>query len=185
MKSILPGVAREEFPALLVARDYRVGAEIGVSQGHHAVHLLKGWLGFLILVDCWQHQDNKVYCDVAAGWTDPDQERNYCMTVESMAPYADRVKVMRAFSVEAAKDVPDESLDWVYIDANHSYHAVCEDLQAWYPKVRSGGLISGHDFVDSGEPFGVKSAVLEFIQELPVDLYVSGEEWPTWHFEKP
>jgi hypothetical protein len=173
--AILPGLTREQFPKLLTEYGYRFGAEIGVEQGDHAVQLLRSWSGCLLLIDCWQVQDKQTYCDQAAYWTQADQEANYRKTLVAI----------RAFSVEAAKEVPDSSLDFVYLDANHSYSAVCADLRAWYPKVREGGLISGHDFVDSGDPFGVKSAVLEFIRELPVDLYVAPkEEWKTWFWLK-
>jgi hypothetical protein len=182
---ILPGIDREHFPELLKEKNYALGAEIGVEKGDHALHLLKNWQGSLILVDCWKHQDPSIHCDSGAGITDQDQENNYQLTIKRTAPFVGRVKIARAFSVEAAKDAAEGSLDFIYLDGNHSYPAVCADLRAWYPKVRSGGLISGHDFVDSGKPFGVKSAVLEFIADLQVDLYVSNEEWKTFYFEKP
>src|SRR5262245_15802256 len=55
------------------------------------------------------------------------------------------VTVLRAPSVEAAKSVEDGSLDWVYVDGDHSYQGVIDDLTAWLPKVRPGGLVVGDD----------------------------------------
>ena len=49
-------------------------------------------------------------------------------------------------SIEAAEDFEDNSLDFVYIDAGHTYEEVKQDLLAWLPKVRSGGLFAGHDY---------------------------------------
>lgn len=49
-------------------------------------------------------------------------------------------------SVEASKDFEDESCDVVYIDMQHSYEAVKEDIEHWLPKVKKGGYISGHDY---------------------------------------
>ena len=182
---ILTGATREQFPELLRNLGYEIGAEIGVAQGDHAEHLLRNWSGSLLLVDCWRKQDWAIHCDSGALITDEDHEQNYQRTLDRMRPFGTRAALVRKFSIEAASSIKDGLLDFVYLDANHSYKAVCADLAAWYPKVRSGGLMSGHDFVDSGNPFGVKSAVMEFIAGFPVDLYVSNEEWPTWYWRKP
>lgn len=53
---------------------------------------------------------------------------------------------IRMASVDAAKTYSDESLDVVFIDAGHSYEAVKADILAWYPKVKRGGYIAGHDY---------------------------------------
>ena len=58
------------------------------------------------------------------------------------------------FSADAAKMVPDGSLDFVYIDGNHGYDAVLDDLMAWTPKVKEGGFIAGHDYrINPAKPF--------------------------------
>ncbi len=51
--------------------------------------------------------------------------------------------------MEAAEDFEDNSIDFVYIDANHGFKYVAEDLWEWSKKVRSGGVISGHDYAMS------------------------------------
>jgi predicted O-methyltransferase YrrM len=74
-------------------------------------------------------------------------------------------------SVEAANSFPDESLDFVFIDASHTYENVLQDIKAWLPKVKKGGIISGHDYFDydqvkEGSYPGVRKAVDEcFSQE--------------------
>jgi methyltransferase family protein len=102
--------------------------------------------------------------------------------------------------------VADESCDFVYIDADHSFDAVTVDLRTWYPKLKVGGVMSGHDYFDARansnlEPirdctpikiptddltsYGVKSAVDLFISDFNVNLFVTPERLPTWYFIKP
>lgn len=56
------------------------------------------------------------------------------------------LKIVRATSEEASHQFQNESLDWVFIDADHSYDAVCADVHAWFPKLKFGGLLAGHDY---------------------------------------
>ena len=65
---------------------------------------------------------------------------------------------VQADSVQAAECEADESLDFVFIDADKHYNSVMADLQAWWPKLKPGGILAGHDYVDPGWP-GVTSAV--------------------------
>jgi predicted O-methyltransferase YrrM len=57
------------------------------------------------------------------------------------------IVVHRRLSVAAAEDFADDSLDFVFIDATHTYDAVSRDLSAWWPKVKAGGLLAGHDYI--------------------------------------
>ena len=84
------------------------------------------------------------------------------------------------YSSEAAAWIDDESLDAVFIDANHTYAALSADLRAWMPKVRRGGLVSGHDF--SIFFHGVVQAVLEVLPE-EVTLQLAADT--VWFFFKP
>ena len=74
----------------------------------------------------------------------------------------EHVRVLKVESAKAAAHFEDGSVDFVFIDANHSYDHVKADIQAWLPKMRLGGLLSGHDY---GEPCGVKQAVDELLDE--------------------
>jgi hypothetical protein len=96
-------------------------------------------------------------------------------------------------SVEAATKIPDHSLDFVYIDARHDYESVKEDVEAWCSKVRPGGIMAGHDYVDGDLPEGefyVKSAVDEFFGEREIPVHGTEgpsavESFPTWIVEVP
>jgi len=62
--------------------------------------------------------------------------------------------IVRKFSVEAAKDFADGSLDFVYIDGNHEFSHVAADLAAWIPKIRKAGIVSGHDWCQRTDVHG-------------------------------
>ncbi|MCX6239070.1 MAG: class I SAM-dependent methyltransferase [Bacteroidia bacterium] len=70
------------------------------------------------------------------------------------------INPMKMTSIEAAKKFENSSLDFVFIDANHDYDFIKEDIEVWYPKVRSGGYIGGHDYSTTYP--GVIRAVDEF-----------------------
>ena len=72
-------------------------------------------------------------------------------------------QAIKKSSVEAAKSFEDDSLDAVFIDAEHTYDAVKADIEAWYPKLKNGGYISGHDYY-MGWP-GVCQAVDSFFKD--------------------
>lgn len=89
------------------------------------------------------------------------------------------VKPLRMTSVEASKLFADESLDVVFIDASHKYKDVLEDLRHWYPKVKKGGKISGHDYVPSHKMSvsGVIKAVNEFFKNKNLEISPAGRTW--------
>jgi len=161
------------------------GVETGVLTGYFSeLLLMNSTLSVLHSVDPWKNFDDASYHDVSN--VDPDeQERNYRGTMDRLKKYGSRSHIMRMTSQEAAKEFPDGSLDFVYIDANHSYQACKEDIELWWPKVKKGGILAGHDYLDGEIPegtFGVKSAVDEFLRSHPRTLYVTPEKWPTWYF---
>ena len=65
---------------------------------------------------------------------------------KNMEPFVGHYEAIQSTSVEASKQFEDESLDFVFIDAMHTYEAVCEDIDSWFPKVKKGGFIAGHDY---------------------------------------
>jgi hypothetical protein len=91
----------------------------------------------------------------------------------------DMVKPMRMPSIEASAQFADESLDAVFIDASHFYKDVLDDIKHWYPKVKKGGKISGHDYVagHKGSEVGVIRAVNEFFAGKNLEIGQAGRTW--------
>jgi predicted O-methyltransferase YrrM len=77
----------------------------------------------------------------------------------NIEPVKDHINIVRSISWDGAKLYDDNSLDFVFIDAGHDYESVKKDLESWYPKVKEGGLIAGHDYHYN---CGVYPAVNEF-----------------------
>jgi len=142
-----------------------VGAEIGCAYGGHAEIILRAWKGTrLWMVDPWVDQPKEIYREA----TEDHFYDEWFAQVHGMMLKDCRISIIRDFSVNAAPLLADGSLDWVYIDGNHSDEATTEDLNAWYPKVRWGGIFCGHDFYDSDvSPYHVftKRAVLRWMGE--------------------
>ena len=89
-------------------------------------------------------------------------------------------------STEGAKEVPDETLDFVYIDGLHDFDSVMQDLILWCKKVRRGGIVSGHDFVYAPRE-GVIEAVTAYTKAHNVNhLYLTRDraECNSWFFVK-
>lgn len=187
---ILKGKTREEYPQLLVEQEYVLGAEIGVQDSDHAVYLLERWAGSLLLVDPWRYYVGLKYNDMA-NTADEAHEIHRQNCLKKLEPFSGRYKVMRMFSHEAAVELDDGSLDFIYLDGNHTYAWVWMDQMIWWDKIRPGGIISGHDYTEDGPPrqgnvYGVKPAILDFCEKMKIDeLFISNEEWPTWYYYKP
>jgi hypothetical protein len=79
---------------------------------------------------------------------------------------SDSISIMQEESIEASKQFSDNSIDIIFIDSNHSYESVTRDLNAWYSKVKVGGIISGHDFLWKS----VENAVREFSEKEKIEL---------------
>lgn len=179
---------REELHLLINDMQLHVGVEIGVQTGLYSKYLLENTNLFLNLVDIWKWQ--KGYNDVA-NVSDIQQDMNLEQTIERLKPFEGRYKIIRMYSIHAAKTFPDESLDFIYLDANHTYDAVTTDLNAWYPKLRIGGLMAGHDYLNAwpGEEkykksYEVETAVQEFISGKNIDLHITQEPWQTFYWVK-
>lgn len=161
------------------------GAEIGVQTGGYSQILRNTWNGKeLYLIDRWKY--NPDYKDIA-NVSDERQMELYLSVVKKFAN-DHSVHIIRKDSVEASKQFPDAYFDWIYLDADLSYEGCTNDLEAWYPKLKEGGVLAGHDYVD-GEfregSFGVKSAVERFTKNLDIELFTTNEHLKSWYFIKP
>lgn len=156
-----------------------VGAEIGVNCGVTTNFLLKNNANLrLIGVDpyillgydaCYPSDSGAKQHNYGA---QQDMDKLYNETVKLLAPYGDRLTLLRKTSVEASKDIEDNSLDFVFIDGNHFYAFVKEDILVWSKKVKIGGYIIGHDYNenDVDHKNGVCAAVNEFFTKEELEF---------------
>lgn len=123
-----------------------MAAEIGVAQGRFSKHLLTHWKGFrLNMVDPYSYQGGKLDRSDST----EQHESNYQAARKLEREFKGRAVLIPQPSIVAAKWHFDGELDFVYIDAKHDYRSVWADLAAWYPKVKVGGIIAGHDYKNS------------------------------------
>lgn len=100
----------------------------------------------MLAVDLWAEQPGnraKPGGEDYLGWDHEGNLERFKAHAEKHFP--GRVDIMRMSTLQAASLVDDESLDFVFIDADHTYDAAMADIKAWTPKVRDGGMIAGHD----------------------------------------
>lgn len=143
-----------------------VGVEIGVLYGENAETILKSLsIQKLYLVD--------PYLPYARS----DCEQNILLDItiaqKRLSQYRNKIFVQKKSS-EAVNDIPDD-LDFVYIDGNHTYEHVKEDIELYYPKIKEGGVLGGHDF--SSSFLGVCKAVMEFANKNNLKLQGGMFDW--------
>ena len=146
MPIVLPIDRENGLTELFNELGFKVGAEIGTSKGRYAKWLLLRVKGLkLYCVDPWEIYDdyveynNKETKETCDDFFEQTKERLKGMNVE----------FIRKRSMDAVKDFKDNSLDFVFIDGNHTFEYAVEDIAKWEKKVRIGGIVSGHDYWNS------------------------------------
>lgn len=162
--------------------------EVGVHRGEFAEKMLMMWNGNRYIgVDPWEEKFVQDYID---GVNEVDKDRLSDMNAffAHVSTHKARVTALRMYSTEAAARFVDETIDAVFIDAMHHYHMVMQDMQAWWPKIKSGGIMMGHDYqlmVHSKAVFTVKPAVLEFGRKLNLPVLHTPTLDSCWYIVKP
>jgi len=154
----------------------KIGVEVGTDKGYFAnVLLSNSKLDVLYCVD--SYPDNLF--GIADGKDRMDEAHLKLKT------YIDNGRAIFKIgdSVEISKKFEDESIDFCYIDADHSYKAIVSDLLVWFPKVRKGGVLSGHDY-KSLKKCGVEKAVNEFCDKYGYELTVIDKKARSWSIIK-
>lgn len=144
---LLSFAGRPNFANLLNERGLNgAGVEIGTHQGVFAEQLLNRWKHTkFYCVDPWD--DNLDGYQDRLAHAQPTREQDYTIAYRRLARFG--VGMLRMTSNEAAK-VVNVPLDFVYIDGNHQESYFRQDVELWWPKLRSGGILAGHDIEFSG-----------------------------------
>jgi len=144
-----------------------LGAEIGTRVGYNAYNILNELdIGFLHLID--------PYCSYEQGERSFDTSGEYEKAKRRLKKWWFKIVFVKKYSADAVEDVP-YCLDFVYIDGNHEYKYIKEDIELYWPKIKKGGVIGGHDF--SGDDLDVVKAVMEFSNEHKLKLYTESTDW--------
>lgn len=160
----IPDCGRLDLAGLFVHLGFKTGVEVGIYKGHLTAWFAKAGL------DITGVDPFLIYEDNAAG-SQRRQESLYREAQHNIAAYPN-ARIIRKSSMEGVKDFADRSLDFVYIDANHGFKYVAEDLWEWSKKVKSGGIISGHDFthIERPDPYcwHVQWAVSGYVKAMKI-----------------
>lgn len=156
----------------------KTGVEVGVAFGGHSEYIMKNTgVERLYGVDRYRHDP---------GYADPmnlpqkEFDQVYQDVKNRLSAYGSRFELIREDS-EKAGSLISEQIDFVYIDAEHSYEGVLKDIAVWFKKVRTGGIISGHDYRHPDFP-GVSKAVDEYFSRFNWEVHDEGEG--VWWVEK-
>jgi hypothetical protein len=168
MKTIVdPTRGRRDLCVMFNEMGFDCGAEIGVWQGDFSEVLSVAIPGLrLLCVDPWDEYD---------AYTDKKNQQDrldkaFDVTCRRLMAYP-LTTILRMTSIDASERVPDGSLDFVYIDGNHASAYVELDLELWVPKVKRGGVVSGHDyeFIQQHPWIEVKQAIESYTTAHPID----------------
>jgi len=161
------------FPKLCKDMKYQFGAEIGVDKGTFSHHMVsKSDLQKYYCIDPWIDDFGSGYGKEKYDKDGSNRQKD-CENHLKEFIDAGRVELVKAFSIEVYQEIPDGLLDFVYIDGDHSLEGIFNDIYAWTPKVRTGGVVAGHDYKD-GENSGMKDywgRGLDYHVKTVVDYY--------------
>ena len=199
---LIPLKHRDQLGDLLEKHGLKSGIEIGVKEGDFARTMLSNWKSCekYHLVDLWAQQTN--YKDVA-NVNNAVQEDFYQRAKTAVGEHKLKTQFHRMLSTEASKNFEKESIDFIYVDARHDYCGVKEDLEHYWPILKPGGIMAGHDYMENSEvrnqdwglcedgtrnEMAVKGAVNDFFAPKGLTIsvtYIKRRQKSTWMVQKP
>lgn len=171
---------RRDIHILLDEFKFKIFCEIGVRIGENLLDMLKANPTEMVAVDLWREDGVRTRNDLSYSQKELDSQFQYIQSLQVQYP---AIKIIRNYSTEAAKQFADGYFDYVYIDADHTYEAVRDDIKAWYPKVRQYGILGGHDYHPNAPTCTVNMAVDEFVRQN--SLLFHSEISNSWYVVKP
>lgn len=171
----IPNCSRDDLPEFFKQLGFKKGVEIGVSWAQNIIGYCEA--GFEIYgIDPWQNSEDNIYRRIIS------LDRKHRQTIDDVYNYAvertskyPNCKLIKKTSLEALSDFPKRSLDFVYIDGNHGFGYVAMDLMKWTEKVKKGGIIAGHDYLDT-----IKSRNYRGVRYI-VDAYAKAYDFNNWY----
>lgn len=171
--------------------DVDIAIEVGVYKGQYSASIVKalspntfyGVDPYVLFEDYTNPPTDSAYAQQA------NLDKLYNTVQNKFKTFSSKSVLIKDTGVNAASQFEDNTLDFVYIDGDHTYEFVSGDIAAWWPKIRSGGILSGHDYIPEHHlrkiPFGVIKAVDEFAEENNLHVRLTNEQYATWWVTKP
>lgn len=166
---------RIQLADLLHQLDAKVAVEIGVAAGWYSEVLMKANPQMKLYgVDPWIRYEG--YTDYMLAKTFQNLEEQAHQRLDKFPNYT----FLKEFSMDALKRFENNSLDFVYLDGNHSDPYISEDIREWFKKIKPGGILAGHDYVRTAPARGrerinnTREATNEFTQENNLILFILG-----------
>jgi hypothetical protein len=136
-----------------------VGVEVGVCLAHTTEAFIKGIKN---LKKLYAIDNYPTFVDWdGSDWNQYRQNLMKKTAQEKMIPYKSKVEFLHISSQEFVRTIEDESLDFVFIDGDHSYEAALKDFENYYPKIKNGGIFAGHDI----QLNSIHTALTHFLKE--------------------
>lgn len=183
---IIESIGRNGLAELFKELNFNLGAEIGVDSGVFSEILCKTNSSLhLFSIDPWS---TNAYEDSfnSSPAMEPHFEKHYRSAVHRLSKH--NCTVVRKQSLEAVHDFKDNSLDFVYIDSNHSFINIASDIYRWEKKVKVGGIVSGHDYehFPPSQDNHVKHIVDAYAQafEIPYYFELGQDRHHSWFWVK-
>ncbi len=176
--TFIPDCSRDDLPSFFKEMGFKKGVEIGVSWGQNIVGYCKAGLE-IYGVDPWEEDTDEdkfrkiISIDGKFGNT---QRGVYNLAYERTKDFPN-CKLMKMTSMEELEHFPDRSLDFVYIDGNHSFGHIAMDLMKWNRKVKRGGAIAGHDYCSTDPVTARRYRAIGSI----VDAFAKTYDFQNWY----
>lgn len=137
---LIPHCSRNDFPEFFKKLGHKIGAEIGVNKGEFTEKLCQAGLK-IYAIDPWigffgQGKEQMIQ----------SVQDGYCEETKKRLSVYPNCIIIRKTSMETVENFKDGSLDFVFIDGDHNFRHIAEDIYEWSKKVRRGGIVSGHDY---------------------------------------
>lgn len=171
----IPNQGRDNLAQWLKELDFKTGVEVGVAEGIYSKTLVRA-NPQMKLYGVDPFKPYRGYRD----YTRKDTfKRLYDEATRRLTKYPN-YKFIEDFSLEAVKRFTDNSLDFVYIDANHAEPYISQDIREWTKKVRPGGIVAGHDYIQ-----GVKVSNQESPHNIVMDIKNAIKNYTASHHIRP
>jgi len=147
---------------LVEKHGWEVGVEVGVKEGENLFFIMDHCPDLKMTgIDAWEQQLHEKDGEDYRTW---NMGALHEKVLKGAEKYEGRLKIVKAFSVDAAGAFDNQSLDFVFIDAQHTYDSLKADIIAWSPKLKDEGKLLGHDIHFPGVLKAVTEMVPDYIE---------------------